>query len=613
MSKQNEISSTEKLLDLIKKKNPIPPFGSQFMADSSSRFAFNLKQRLAFGKKSISIGVDISHSHIKLVKIIFLLNNQYELIDSLDIPFQSQLENNSQDISDILKSNLNNFCNGDNKPDIWCTISSAKVETRLLRIPKVPLKQVSKAVIWAFNKEASYNEQEDILDFEILDESFEDGVPKINVMAFTAPKEDTNKLNNLFISAGYPLTGISIVPFAIQNLLRAKVIQPDSEEICNLFIGRDWSRITIYSKNNLVLSRDIKAGLQSMIESICESFDQNIISSKPTLSAQETPGLKNASEKFQNFIDNYDKISAGLSEKTDNAQRIFELIKPALQRLVRQVERTLEHYALHLKLKKIKKIFISGQITGNKLIIEYIGSQLGLPIYIMNPFQTNSTLISKIDIPDTAKKQESFVPAIGIGIARNFLTPNFIFTFKDRKKAANLRRFLNIIMSTFVLFLFIMLGTCLWQNNLAAQKRTEINMLKQQLEIYSPIVDQNSILRVFTQMERARINLKETAKKYIGPAVLKEVTSLTPSRIRLLDININMGNQTDKKKSAKAQLELEGLVFGKRLDFEAKLAGYLLDLKQSKLFSNPQIKRKTLEYYDDNEVLHFITHIKIDS
>ena len=611
MSKHNKISSTEKLLDLIQKKDPIQPSGSQVKADSSGKFTFNLKRTSAFWKKSISIGADISHSHIKLVKIIFLSDNRYELIDSINIPFQSQLENNLQDISDILKSSLNKFCNGDNKLNIWCTISSAKVDTRLLRIPKVPLKQIPKAVIWAFNKEASYNEQEDILDFEILDESFEDNVQKIDVMAFTAPVKETDELKKLFKSIGYPLTGISIVPFAIQNLLRARVIQPEAEEICNLFIGRDWSRITIYSKNNLVLSRDIKAGLQSMIESICESFDQT--SSMPSLEAVESPFLKNAREEFQNFIDDKDNFSAGLSGKPDNAQRIFELIKPALQRLVRQVERTLEHYALHLKLKKIKSVFISGQITGNKLIIEYIGSQLGLPINIMNPFQADSTLISKIAIPDTAKKQESFVPAIGMGIARNFLTPNFIFTFKDREKAANLRRFLNIIISSFALFLFIMVGTCLWQNSLVGQKRTEISKLKQQLEIYSPIIDQNSILRVFTQMEKARINLKEMAKKYIGPAILKEVTSLTPSRIRLLDININTENHINKKKPAKAELLIEGLVFGKRLNFEAKLAGYLLKLKQSKLFCNPQIKRKTLEYYDDNEVLHFIVQLKVDS
>ena len=114
-----------------------------------------------------------------------------------------------------------------------------------------------------------------IFDFLVVETAYADGEQKKNVIAYTAPKNDINNTRDIFKKAGWPLKGISIVPFAIQNLLRAGWISSSGKNVCTLFIGRDWSRIAIFSKTHLILSRDIKAGARSMVQAILETLDKS--------------------------------------------------------------------------------------------------------------------------------------------------------------------------------------------------------------------------------------------------------------------------------------------------------------------------------------------------
>ena len=92
----------------------------------------------------------------------------------------------------------------------------------------------------------------------------------MDVMAYTAYLEEVKALKNLFLKAGFPLTGISIVPYAFQALLRTPRIYSDEPNVSSLYIGRDWSRIDIFPNGNLKLSRGIQAGVRTMIEALCK-------------------------------------------------------------------------------------------------------------------------------------------------------------------------------------------------------------------------------------------------------------------------------------------------------------------------------------------------------
>jgi Tfp pilus assembly PilM family ATPase len=138
------------------------------------------------------------------------------------------------------------------------------VETRQIRIPKVPPRQIPNAIYWSYQRESAFNEKEKVFDFEILGEVQDEQSVKIDVLAYTAPVDEVIALKNIFARASFPLTGISIVPFAFQTLLRAHRMEAPDQHVSSLYIGRDWSRIDIFSGGNLMLSRGIKAGVRTM-------------------------------------------------------------------------------------------------------------------------------------------------------------------------------------------------------------------------------------------------------------------------------------------------------------------------------------------------------------
>ena len=58
-------------------------------------------------------------------------------------------------------------------------------------------------------------------------------------------------------------------------------------------------------------------------------------------------------------------------------------------------------------------------------------------------------------------------------------------------------------------------------------------------------------------------------------------------------------------------LILDGIIQGERLNLDSMLAGYLMELKNSPLFDLPSIDRKSFEFFENREVLHFTARFNL--
>ncbi len=573
----------------------------------------------------MTVGVDIGHTYIRLAKIT-QSDKSPEILDYQYIPQKTNININDPKFQANLKSALDHFCETAFSFDIWAAIQSANVETRSIRIPKVPRKQIANAVFWTFTKKVSFNENEEILDYEIIGEVTEGGVKKIEVMAFKAPRSEINDIKAAFENIHYPLKGISVVPFAIQNLFRSGAVDHYEKDTCCLFIGRDWSRIAIYNKGNLVLSRGIKAGMRSMVEAIniaIQSHDDHSIG-QDAIEATDQGKSNNtvpaaihpiAQKVFFQFIgvnpstDTSDSISIKL-----NQQQIFQMILPAMERLIRQVERTFEHYTLHFKGRSVRRIFISGQITANKTAMDHIGKQLDLPIEAMNPFPVNTPFTHRIRIPDKTSERESFVPSIGLALANNTITPNFLYTHQDKNAYEGIRRTNMRILTTCMIVLMLMIGIFSWQEKAIDKKREQVEKLNAKLLSYNPPAEKEMLLALYAKTKNKRKALQQIIHRYVPAAVVAELSKITPPHIRLITIEASFSDFTNKDNSSpnpNHTLSIEGIVFGDDSGFEAELTGYLLGLKNSPVFEKPSVQNKQIEYYQDQEVLRFSAKLNI--
>jgi type IV pilus assembly protein PilM len=633
LAKHDEISSTERLLELIRtdRKEELADAGKP-----SKGLKSLVRSPISF-KKNITIGVDIGYDDLKLVKVRRVSEHNYEMLEYARVPFNPEIPRESSEFHTFLRPTLAEFCGSARSADIWCTISSARVETRQLRVPKVSSRQLPNAIYWSYQREAAFEEKEKVFDFEILGEVQDDQGVKIDVLAYTAPVDEVLALKNIFTKANFPLTGISIVPFAFQTLLRARRIEAPDPHVSSLYIGRDWSRIDIFSDGNLVLSRGIKAGVRTMMEALRKEIESGSKGISLVRAPDEEVGrirsvkkklkldLELAQQYFFGYIHGSPPVDAAGKKLSINENKIFGMIQPALERLIRQVERTIRHYALNYENTRVSKIYISSGVSPHHRILNYIGDELGMPTEVLNPFSESGNFLPHVPVPETVSEQSAFAPAMGMALADNSRTPNFLYTYKDKRQGVRNQRINRAVFAAFILLMAVCVGISFWQERVIQDKSDQKLQLQQHLESYNLRVDKNLILKLVGEIQAKNRADREIGKKYLNLAVIGEVVSLTPSNIRLLSISTQLGPLPDKKPPEEVKgkkkkepeppppktLILEGVVKGDRLSLEAALAGFLMELKNSPLFDQPTINKKSFEFLGNSEVLRFTAKLNL--
>jgi hypothetical protein len=157
-----------------------------------------------------------------------------------------------------------------------------------------------------------------------------------------------------------------------------------------------------------------------------------------------------------------------------------------------------------------------------------------------------------------------------------------------------------------------------WQDRQIEAREVKLQQLRQQLDGFGVRVDKNLISRLVNETQANLREVREIGEKYFSVAVISEITNLTPVNVRLLSLSTQVNGQPGKenapaknKTKEKGTLILDGIVQGDRLILESTLAGYLMELRNSPLFDQPTISKKTFERFENKEGLRFTARLKL--
>jgi Tfp pilus assembly PilM family ATPase len=453
MARPSEITSTQKLLRVIRKKRSVARAESDFSESplkGGGRFTLP-SPTLAALKKSSTVGIDVGRDYIRLVRVNEKGRGNRQILDRRRLPIPSNAPPDSPEFAAFLKSSLGSVCGSPKHSRLWVHMSSTKVDVHHISIPRVATKLIGNMVYWTVKKESPFNEKEMILDFEVQGEVTEAGVAKLAVMAYTAPRQEIEELKSLFSRIGWPLTGITIAPFSVQNLFRTQWIPVFELTVASLYVDADSSRIDIYSGGNLVMTRGIKAGLNSMIDALIEEINDK----KTTPDAQPlTPeqGREIIGRLGSEALTRRDgDVGFGLKKEA-----IFKMIEPALERLVRQVERTFEHFHTTKPDKRIERIFISDAMNISPSVVDYIGAQMGIASAILDPLiDEDATACPDVDDLRHVSERIAFGQALSLALSDNERTPNLMLTYKDKEREVSIRRINRVVFASFIAAILI--------------------------------------------------------------------------------------------------------------------------------------------------------------
>jgi Tfp pilus assembly PilM family ATPase len=607
----NDINSTEKLLNVIRGKDqdPFRSLGKQKASLSGKNPAKKINTifpKHFFDKKIYTVGVDIGREFICLVKTTKGSDGRPVLVDQKVIKYNQQASDGSSGFNSFLKSSLVAFCGSVDSCNIWTKISSSDVNVFFVKVPRVPAKQLDNVIYWAAKKEGFIDETKSIFDFELQGEVLDQDKPKYSVMVYTAMKTSIEEMKTLFSDIGINLTGITTVPFAVQNIFRSKWMSTSEEIFASLFIGNNFSRIDVYKKENLVMSRGIKTGsINSMVEAIAGSVwaKTGNVKLKNDEAKKILLSLGTDSDKLRDTYTDYDL----------KKEKILEMISPVWERLARQVDLTLKTSAIGYE--KVEKIYILSSVNVDKSILDYMSDQLGTKTEFFDPFEklTASPTTQSISLSDRL----FLSPALGFSLSDNSRTPNAIFTYHDKNREKNARLINRVVFSAFAAALIICLATIIYQfmerNTLNKQKIK----LETELSLYNPLLTKDKVSKVAEEIKNKRKMDSQYAQRYLGIAAIGEVSDITPENIRLISFKISEESASPKVTADKTTKEagdgviIEGVIFGDRSMLDSLLAQYVMKLENSPMLRKVSIQKNSIVTFKKGEVLQFTLSAKI--
>lgn len=555
------------------------------------------------GAASVTVGIDIGHNNIHLIKVV-RANNKAEVAEHKSIPLPANLERESLEFDNFLQAAVAPFCSAERKTNTWFVMSSAHCEVRLIRIPKVSAKHLGTTINWTLKKEASFNENEFFFDYEVRGETGEPGNKKLEVMCYIAPTAEVEGVKALFSRIRVPLTGISIIPFAIQNIFLNHWATLSEKHITCLFIGTSHSRIDLYTEGKLILTRNINTGLNSMTDMLTES-----------LNYRTADGGRLATEEARKILftltENPDAPVVLAEGFTITKGEIETLVAPVLERLVRQMERTFEHFTLtHGGERNVGKIYISSIMPIYKAMTEYFSAQLGAECHLFDPLKqvlTTSSFSERI----------SAIAAFGMALSDNAYTPNFIYTFKDKEKTASIIKINRLILTGLISSVLICSGVFAWGQVSVAQRKTELARLEHQTKQLIPPVNKETLAKLTSANLNKQQRYMEISRRYKGVALIAELSALTPESVSLTSLKADFREKTGSEKANNIPPKtenlalIEGVIKGKQDILEMLLVSYVMKLKASPMFSDVTVSTSKVEPAKKGAFLTFALNLKV--
>lgn len=623
MSRSNDqLTSTEKLLELIRSgNNDAIPRREEHTACRVLRFpGFNTSSIFHIAKTPTA-GVDIDRRFIRMVKMVRMPDGQWHVLKKESVKLPEGVSRRDPEFAGFLKNALTQFRGASGKMNLWASVSTSGADVRHILIPKVSKNQIETAVYWTVRKEAAFDEKQSVFDFMIQGEVMDQGVPKWSVMVYTAPRSEVEELQELFFRSGFPLSGITIAPLALQNYFRTKWLPFEGNSIASLFIGNNFSRISIFAEGNLVMTRRIKAGINSMLESLQEKLSEEV-----KVCAGEGEEVSVTSDRARKLLFSLGTASSfeeRIGEHGPSQSEIFTMILPAINRLIQQVERTFEYHEANAGYDRVKKLYISSIPTLHPLIVDYIGDHLGVELHVLDPLGRIGTPADSTFENDLPSERIAFILAFGLALSDMRHTPNFIFTFHDKEKQARLARVNKLIATGFLAALSLCAAVFIHQGHLLKVGIAQRDRLTRELARFTPRLDQAEMTRMALTLNGSRPD----SDRYLAMALISELSAITPYNVQLFSIRANLERPSKTKAgenrnaalasadpgSSKAVrlMEVEGMIDGERKMLESLLAQYVMKLDASPLFGEISVQRNDIESLGRNDILHFTLNAKI--
>jgi type IV pilus assembly protein PilM len=482
------------------------------------------------------------------------------------------------DVPSILRELVKDY-----KPrEVFTFVSGPSVSVRQAPFPKMNRRELKDAILLRLEKYSPFTLDEAIFDFKTLGPVREAGAIKDNVMVIAARKDIVSDHISTLRKAGLEPSSISVIPFALQAAVKKYGrVRPD-ETVCLLDIGAEFTDMVFMKGERLDLARTITTAGNAVTEAMTvaitteegqlalDAYDAENLKRKHGIPAEDSP----------------DRLPSGIMVK-----RLGTLQRPALERFVAEVNRSIDYYRREFGEQKIDRLLICGGTAAMKGLREYLQTNFGIPTELFDPFREHGLYRKGAQPEEEAGYRMVTVLGLAYDHTAVDLLPSEMKTGKFVARDVRLVTIGGILWVGLLIVIYVLLLG--WSGVSSGQ----ISKLKKDLK------DTEEANREYFALQKEVGDLESrqrALKSVVGEGTVSVPTMARLTKVVPANIQLNTFALTGR-----TSVKLTGVVFSEPHLLDIDLSQFMIDLEHSAGFKQVQLVSKSRSVLQGESALEF--------
>ena len=369
-----------------------------------------------FNPRTVAVGLEIGTSSLKVIELQGGTPPQLKALAMR--PLSPGLVQDDQIVdAEGLAAELDALFKdaGISRRFVVTAVSNRLAITRNIHMPKMPLKELEKAVPWEAERYIPFPLDEVAMDHYILDNPGDvaDG-SDVEVVIAAARLDMVTQLTAGLKKAGLEPTVIDIKPFALLRSLKGSLqgerfnrttifddkYTEEGEIGAILEIGASSSTVTLVRGERVVMNRNLGVAGDDFTSALQRAFGLDFDTAEEVKVMYGSAVMPNEAEA---------SLVGEMQSERFSPVRVHEALRPTLSDLTTEIRRSLEFFRVQSGDASINQMYLSG--GGSKLrgLSDAIGRSLGFKVEFGNPWLS----VMQGDRYETAYL-ESIAPEFGV-------------------------------------------------------------------------------------------------------------------------------------------------------------------------------------------------------
>ncbi|MCU0579865.1 MAG: type IV pilus assembly protein PilM [Desulfobacterota bacterium] len=323
-------------------------------------------------KKVQWVGVDIGTQSIKII-VLEKKKNHWRLNNFQYRQFASVAEEDPVVYEKWIADTLTAAVAEMNIAGAWASspLSGTQVALRKMTFPDIPLDEVKEAVRYQGKTVFPFVLDNAVIDVAQVGKYTDKEGPKQEVLVGAAIREQVQQRLNLLNQVNLRPHCLSLVPLALSKIYLLNKNRPPDESVALIDIGAHTSTIAMVQKEQVVFSREIGIGGETLTETLID------------LSRLSHPGgmLSYAEAELikQKYGVPLDEVDGEQTEEGIPLETIRDGFMPLIDRLIMEIDRSFGYFKTQAENQNIDRIFLSGGGSLLKGLSKAIERSFNLP------------------------------------------------------------------------------------------------------------------------------------------------------------------------------------------------------------------------------------------